>query len=798
MPTVPYLESPQVQQEPLPGRALPRVDTDVSAQDFGSGLAQGLSEVGAAGAEQEAKLKQQNDQLRVIDANTQLEAAKTSMLYGQSQPDGTRTGGAFSLHGTAAINMPATILPEYDKVSQQIASTLTPDQQRMFQAHIALGKNELNTQLNRYEYEESNRLSDQIYTNGAQQTITNATVGWRDPAAIMKSRLDLKGLVQMQGDRQGWSDEQRAEQLAKVQAEMHFNVVDRMLADGSPNAALAYFKGIRDTGELTGEQSRQLGAQIDSAFRENQAQNQTSILSRLRDVSAAAMNGQAIPPSSMPSRAEVLAAFPQDGDQRLQAVQKDIRMGTDLKSMVGMTPQQIGALVASYRPTGVTGAADQYARYGEIGDAANKALAARSADPRQYQIDNSLGSNALDFSDMKGVTAELRTRLAAQSHDAQTLGGYVPLLTKPEAAQLGQRLETQPPPARLAALASLSSGIGDDKGFQELMRQVMPSSPVTAIVGSQLAQVTNPNTAPVWFDHQYTPDPADQTRILAGEQLINPQKAAGGGGGLPSEETKNPGLMGRVGRLVGGKILPGDGGPTEPGLRETFSDASKDLFRDRPELQNAYYTAFKGAYAQLLAEKGDYSGVGDPSAQKQALKMVLGNVTTYNGAKVAVPIGMDPTRFESLFKAAVNVKAQAMGAKGTPEDWQQALAGAKPLEIGGLGSGRYMLLNGNAQITNPDGRGVFIVDLRNQYMAATGAKPDSVDLERQAQEQRTASSGPSPQAPAPVQPASILGGDNGVGRTDIGVAPTFKTPPAPRGGGRGGGQRHPSQGAPET
>jgi hypothetical protein len=50
MPTVPYLESPQVQQEPLPGRANPRVDTDVTPTDFGSGLAQGLEQAGAAGA----------------------------------------------------------------------------------------------------------------------------------------------------------------------------------------------------------------------------------------------------------------------------------------------------------------------------------------------------------------------------------------------------------------------------------------------------------------------------------------------------------------------------------------------------------------------------------------------------------------------------------------------------------------------------------------------------------------------------------------------------------------------------
>jgi hypothetical protein len=768
MPTVPNLEAAQVQQEPLPGRAYPRVDTDVTPADFGSGLAQGLSEVGAAGAEQEAKLKQQNDQLRVIDANTQLEAAKTSMLYGKPQDDGTFTGGAFSLHGTAAINMPATILPQYDQVAQKISSTLTPDQQRMFQAHIALGKNELNTQLNRYEYEESNRLADQVFTNGVRQTISNATVGWRDPDAIMKSRLDLKGLIQMQGDREGWSADERSQQLAKVQAEMHFNVVDRMLADGSPKTALAYFKGIRDTGELTGEQSHQLGAQIDAAFREHQADNQNAVLSKIRDVQTAAVNGLSIPPSSMPSLNEVRAAFPEDGDKRYAAMQSDIRLGADVKSFAGLTPAEIQAKVESYRPTAIAGAADAFERYGAVGQAEQRVLAARAQDPRQYQIDNKLGSQPLNFGDMNQVTSELRTRLAATQTDSQRLGGYVPPLSKEESARFAQSLTSMPPGQRLSALAALNQGLGDDKGFQEVMRQILPGSPVTAIVGSQLSN-TKPSTTPVWFDHQFAPDPTDQARILAGEQLINPQ------GGEKGGETKGG---------IKGYPMPTDNGPN--GLREQFSTKAGDLFRDRPELADAYFTAFKGAYAKLLSEKGDFSGNGNTALRDQALKMVLGSQTEVNGRTVAIPAGMDPTRFQSILDAAIDVKARAAGA---PQGYQDRIKGYQLAEIGGLGSGRYQLLNGNAPLVNPDGKGVFIVDLRNQYMAATGARGAPVDIQREQQEQTGASPGA-----APVQPADSLGGTPKVAREESGAPHIVKPPPTEGLRSGKGGRAHPSQG----
>lgn len=758
MPIVPVLETPSVQEEPLPGRAIPRIDDNVSAASFGAGIAAGGEAVGAAGAEQEAKVKSQNDQLRVVDANTQLEAARTAMLYG---PDGK--GGAFSLHGTDAMDMPNRILPQFDQVAGNISSSLTPDQQRLFKGHVDANKNALNTELNRYEYEESNRLANQVYTNGTKQTISNATVGWRDPAQIGKARQDLTALVQMQGDREGWGKDERTQALDKALAEMHFNVVDRQLADGKPQAALAYFKGVRDTGELTGEQSHQLGAQIDAALQQHTVQNQSELLARLKDVSTAAMNGMAISPANMPSHGAVLAAFPQDGERRWKAMQDDITMGADLKGMSTLSPDQIQARVDGYKPTSVAGAADQFERYNLVGQAAQKVLSARAQDPRQFAIDNKMGSNALDFKDTAALTTELRTRLASTTQTSAQMGGYVPPLSKSEATQFAQRLESMPAADRVRTLAALNQGLADDKGFQTVMHQVMPASPVTAIVGGQLGQ-TNPNNVPVWFDHRFAQDPSDQTKILAGEALLNPQGAE---------------KSGEKGKAF---PMPPEGTPQSPGLRYAFSSAAGDLFRNRPQLADAYYAAFKGAYAQLASEAGNQSGVLVPDLQKKALAMVLGNTTTVNGNKVTVPAGLDPSRFQSVLDAAVNVKATAAGV---PAGYQDKIRGYQLEEIGALGSGRYKLTQGNADLVNPDGNGLFIVDVRNQYLAARGAKPAPVDAARMAAEQ--------PVAPA-VAPAASVAGVAAVPKVSAGNEPTFKAP-AVKGTsrGRGGGRTHPSQ-----
>lgn len=750
MPTVPTLETPSVQQEALPGRANPRVDDTVDPAAYGAPIAQGLEQVSSAISQEELKQKTQNDTLRVIDANTQLEAGRNALLYGQADKDGVRQGGAFALHGLDAMNLPAKLLPGYQNMADGISQTLTPDQQRMFHPHIAAGQNELNLQLNRYESEESNRLANQVYTNAASQAVESASVGWRDPMVVGKSRADIKALVQLQGNREGWPAEERASQTQKLLAELHFSVVDRMLADGNPQAALAYFvgskaePGIRDSRELTGHESQQLGAAIDSALRQQGVQIQSQVAEKVRDVRSAAINGQLIPPSSMPSDQELKLAFPDTWQTVKGGIQRDVQMGSDLKSFSALTPQQIADHVQGYKPTQVTGAAEEYDRFNAAATAAQRTLADRAKDPRQYAIDNNLGSQPLDFKDPQSLGAELRSRLTSTPMLSQQIGGYVPPLTRQESAQLAQTLEHQTPTDRLRSLGSLSAAMNDDRGFQEVMRQVLPGSPVSAIVGSQVSQ-TSPTTAPVWFDQTFAATPAAQAHILAGEQLLNPQEKEG-------EKGKKPFPM------------PADGGVA--GLREQFASKAGDLFRTRPQLGEAYYQAFRGAYASLLSDSGDLSGMGSNKVRDQALSMALGNVTSFHHGTVSVPQGMDPSRFEGLMDNAVKARALQLGA---PAGWEGKISGYQVREIGGLGSGRYELTNGSVPLVRPDGKGPFVVDLRNDYLpgVAHGSPDDQAreaptPPEPQAIEGQSRVSRPTPEAHA-LKPVSMSLGNKGRG-----------------------------------
>lgn len=767
MPIVPMMEAPTVSEEPLPGRPNPRIDENAPPSAFGAAVGQGIEDVGSSISAEEERLKQQNDHLRVVDANTQLEAGKNAMTYGTPDKDGKLTGGSFSLHGADAVNIPANVLPQYDALAAQISAKLTPDQQQLFKAHVSLGKAELNTSLSRYEYEESNRYAQTVFKNGLTQYAENASIGWRDPMQIAKAKLDTEGAIKIQADREGIHDQATRDSMTQTAlAQLNFNVVDRMLADGNPQAALAYFvgskgqPGIRDSRELNGEQAHQLGAQIDAALRAHQSENESSFLSRVHDIRAAATNGMMIPPASIPSDAEGAAVMGDRWPLVKKAMQGDITMGADIKRVAGLPPDQQLAILDKYKPTSVTGAAEALERQGIVQSAIAQDQARRAQDPRQYVIDNKMGSQPLNFQNMDQVGKELNQRFAATALQSNSLGGNVPPLTRDEASRFTTALTSMPDADRVRTLAQLHSTIGNDRGYQALMHQILPGSPVTAIVGTRLAQ-NDPTHAPAWFDGKFAQDPFDAQRILQGERLLNPQGLDKGG----AEKGGKPAIK-----------LPSDEGGA--GLRASFDQKVGTLFRDRPELMEAHYATFKAAYAALSSEAGDFSPNVDSKRAKQAAQMSVGTIVTMNGGTVSAPPGMDPTKVEGAIHNALGAAAARAGLGDA--NWQDRLAGYLPVETGAVGSGVYKFKNGNRYLTTPDGKADMVADLN--HTPARGTIHRDGDAE-------------------PVEPPAPTTGIEGAGRN----APpkptpteTIRKPVSVRTGRGRNGAGKPSQGEPTT
>lgn len=303
---------------------------------------------------------------------------------------------------------------------------------------------------------------------------------------------------------------------------------------------------------------------------------------------------------------------------------------------------------------------------------------------------------------------ELSDRMTTLSAMQKQYGATVQALPlRPEeAAELTGQLDNSAPADRVSLLQNLRSSIGDDGTYQAVLRQIAPHSPVTAIAGDMVGRAS-PSATPIWYNQAFAPNLSNVDLIMHGEALLNPATR----GQSEAAETQ-------YGKGVKGFPMPPETGLA--GMRTAFSNAAGDMFQGRPQLADAYYTVFKDAYAGLAAKKGDLSAVADVNLEKQALQVALGNQAHFNGGTYSAPYGMDPSRFSGLVQNAVSSAAKAYGA---PADWANRIRGYQLQEIGGLGSGRYMLTSGNAPLVRPDGQGPFIINLHDQYLASRGAKP---------------------------------------------------------------------------
>jgi hypothetical protein len=297
------------------------------------------------------------------------------------------------------------------------------------------------------------------------------------------------------------------------------------------------------------------------------------------------------------------------------------------------------------------------------------------------------------------VTAAIADRMATLKSLQKQYGSSVQMLPllPGEAATLAGHLQNATAANKVGMLSQLRNTMNDDAAYQATMRQIAPHSPVTALAGTMVGH-SSPAATPMWFDKRFAPTEEDAAHMLSGEALLNPNK------GTSEQQEK--------GELKSAVPMPPDGTNNQPGLRNQFMLQARDLFRDRPQLGEAYYAAFKAADAGLRAEVGDLKGEPNPQIERQALKIALGNTIDFNGARVKVPDGMDSTKFKGYVDSAV---AAAVKSAGGGPDWADRMQGYRLYEQE-IGSGRYTLMDGKIPFVRPDGKGPLSIDLHQQYL----------------------------------------------------------------------------------
>lgn len=414
--------------------------------------------------------------------------------------------------------------------------------------------------------------------------------------------------------------------------------------------------------------------------------------SHIASLDASYHAGLPVPDSYKLTAAQIEAVMPGQGQFFYDSLMRAQRVGSTVKNVNQMSWDQLDEVKSQFDVKQAGEATDdKLMGKAEVWQAIEASKTQRKADPAKFAVDNSIGGyKQLDFSDQNSMLTSLQNRAANQVAVSKQVGVATPIVSPDEAKAFNSMLMSQRPEDRAKLIGSINKGLHNSDAYQSLMRQIMPQSPVTAIVGSRIG-LNNPAQPPTWFDHTQLPPQETAQMILHGEELLTGKSEEKGGykKTLP---------------------MPEDGGAL--GMRYRFNDEVGDMFRSRPDTADATFAAYKAAYAAIAAEKGDVSGQFNRSISKQAIAMAVGNQVSWQGHNVAIPDGMKPDSFKSYVNAAVEATVKAAGGPG---DWQDRIKGYELREIGAVGSGRYQLVNGNAPLIRPDGKGTFVIDLRQQY-----------------------------------------------------------------------------------
>ncbi len=348
MPRVPTYDTAQVQQQPTRPIQLQGVAPDNAS--IGQGL-QGL----ARGAQMLMdKEREKADTARLMDADNQLTKWQQQAMYAEN-------GGVYTRKGQNALDVTNQTLDQFEKAQEDIAKSLTSDQQRARYAQIVNSRrNSLSNDLNRYEYGERQNYYGQVEKAQLETSMQGAALDYQDPAKVQQHRQNVDTVLASRAERLGLSPEAAEAERLSTNSGMSTAVIQRMLID-SPQKAKSYYESYKDT--MTAEDQIRTSNGIDQGFRrleaearqrqvearQMQAINRMELSSRVQDASAAYSQGLDF--DNPPSKVDFAAAYgPEKGAKEYDRFSKIQALAPAIREFATADPQERQAILGKFQP----------------------------------------------------------------------------------------------------------------------------------------------------------------------------------------------------------------------------------------------------------------------------------------------------------------------------------------------------------------------------------------------------------------------------------------------------------------
>lgn len=230
MPTIPTYDNPQVATRALGAqqtRTLAPVDNTGALVDAATRMSGQV--MGAMQREREAA-----DTAALMEAEAALSQSKLDMMFDPS-------AGAYSQKGKNALNVTNTYLPKFDETAKEIGGRLTNEQQRArFSQIVSSQRQQLNGELNRYEYGERQSYYDETDKANLATSIEGATKYAADPQMVAYYQSKGNAVLGSMGRRKGMPVEQQELQRLEFNSKLSTSVITTMAAS-DPLKAQQYY-----------------------------------------------------------------------------------------------------------------------------------------------------------------------------------------------------------------------------------------------------------------------------------------------------------------------------------------------------------------------------------------------------------------------------------------------------------------------------------------------------------------------------------------------------------------------------
>lgn len=638
-----------------------------------SGLARGLSNLANDFDQIHQREVQEAEQTFAIDTDSKATQQANAFTFDPET-------GVMAQKGANALGITQNRLKDWDTYAQGVLdNAATPRQKQIATRILANQRSQLESRWSSHEFEQQ-----QVYKNGvdagAIATAQNdAALKFNDPAAIDQARMKIDGILELQGQRNGWSPELLAANRQKASSSMYTDILRRQAAQ-DPYKAQAALKQYQQY--LTADDLTQVGSSIDGKVERLQQRAEMAQLRAeargertLGKISAQIASGTPATDEMWANWANQVKGTPAAAEFN-ELRKQEVATQQVLRQPIDQQAAYYGKLQAELQNNGGTVAqANNLARLGRAIESNAKMMS--GAPLEYYQQRLGMDLEPLDLN-AENLPAVLSNRVAAIQGMRDKFGPTVamkPLLPQ-EAKALSAQLEQMSPDQQSKLFGTLHAAMGDDKAYAGAMQQIAPDSPVRALAGMLAGKQRKLTTETYWYKPDDIVTSGDVAKTMAlGESILNKSKAEKGQDGTAKFPI-----------------------PKQADFDKSLNKELGAIFAGQPQSYSLAAQAVKSYYTGAAAELGDVSGEVDSKLMKKAIKATVGEIVDFNGAETLAPWGMPSDTFEQVAQQRL---VETMKAQGMSD---QDLATASALTLRQDKDGVYYVMQGQQFKHGPDGK----------------------------------------------------------------------------------------------